>query len=182
MGSLFLLQGIFPTQRLKPGLLHCRQILYCLSSLTSGRIVFTDILLMCMSVSRFPFSEGHQSCWIRGLLGSTMTSSYLITPALMLFQNRITFGSSRGNDLNTHLQLVTDTFSYFQIPVMCGSSPTPSCFSLKHPKTNLGLQEHLHLGVTGLPYNFTLSAGIIITVAFIVLKSYHMPDILWISH
>ena len=27
----FLLQGIFPTQGLNPGLLHCRQILYCLS-------------------------------------------------------------------------------------------------------------------------------------------------------
>ena len=26
-----LLQGIFPTQELNPGLLHCRQILYCLS-------------------------------------------------------------------------------------------------------------------------------------------------------
>ena len=26
-----LLQGIFLTQRLNPGLLHCRQILYCLS-------------------------------------------------------------------------------------------------------------------------------------------------------
>ncbi|KAM7238686.1 hypothetical protein CapIbe_010206, partial [Capra ibex] len=25
------LQGIFPTQGLNPGLLHCRQILYCLS-------------------------------------------------------------------------------------------------------------------------------------------------------
>ena len=29
--SLSLLQGIFPTQGLKPGLLHCRQILYQLS-------------------------------------------------------------------------------------------------------------------------------------------------------
>ena len=28
MGSLSLLQGIFPTQWFKPGLLHCRQILY----------------------------------------------------------------------------------------------------------------------------------------------------------
>ena len=27
VGSLFLLQGIFPTQELNPGLLHCRQIL-----------------------------------------------------------------------------------------------------------------------------------------------------------
>ena len=30
-GSLSLLQGIFPTQELNPGLLHCRQILYQLS-------------------------------------------------------------------------------------------------------------------------------------------------------
>ena len=28
VGSLSLLQGIFPTQGLKPGLLHCRQIVY----------------------------------------------------------------------------------------------------------------------------------------------------------
>ena len=31
VGGLSLLQGIFPTHRLKPGLLHCRQILYQLS-------------------------------------------------------------------------------------------------------------------------------------------------------
>ena len=31
VGSLFLLQGIFPTQELNWGLLHCRQILYQLS-------------------------------------------------------------------------------------------------------------------------------------------------------
>ena len=31
MGSHFLLQGIFPTQVLNPGLLHCRQVLNCLS-------------------------------------------------------------------------------------------------------------------------------------------------------
>ena len=29
--SHFLLQGIFPTQRWNPGLLHCRQSFYCLS-------------------------------------------------------------------------------------------------------------------------------------------------------
>ena len=28
LSSLSLLQGIFPTQELNPGLLHCRQILY----------------------------------------------------------------------------------------------------------------------------------------------------------
>ena len=32
VGSLFLLQGIFPTQGLNPGLPHCRQILYQLSN------------------------------------------------------------------------------------------------------------------------------------------------------
>ena len=31
MGCHFFLQGIFPTQGLNSGLLHCRQILYCLS-------------------------------------------------------------------------------------------------------------------------------------------------------
>ena len=31
VGSLSLLQGIFPTQESNPGLLHCRQILYQLS-------------------------------------------------------------------------------------------------------------------------------------------------------
>ena len=31
VGSLVLPQGIFPTQKLNPGLLHCRQILYQLS-------------------------------------------------------------------------------------------------------------------------------------------------------
>ena len=31
VGSLSLLQGVFPTQGLKPGLLHCRRILYQLS-------------------------------------------------------------------------------------------------------------------------------------------------------
>ena len=28
VGRHFLLQGIFPTQRWNPGLLHCRQVLY----------------------------------------------------------------------------------------------------------------------------------------------------------
>ena len=31
VGSRFLLQGIFPIKGSNPGLLHCKQILYCLS-------------------------------------------------------------------------------------------------------------------------------------------------------
>jgi len=38
VGSHSLLQGIFPSQRLNPGLLHCRQILYQLSHEGSPRI------------------------------------------------------------------------------------------------------------------------------------------------
>ena len=36
------LQGIFPTQGLKLGLLHCRQILYCLSHQGSLDIMFNE--------------------------------------------------------------------------------------------------------------------------------------------
>ena len=39
MGCHALLQGIFPTQRLNPGLLHCRQILHHLSCQGSPRIL-----------------------------------------------------------------------------------------------------------------------------------------------
>ena len=39
LGSLSLLQGIFPTQGLNPGLLHCRWILYQLSHKASPRIL-----------------------------------------------------------------------------------------------------------------------------------------------
>ena len=37
--SLFLLQGIFPTQELNPGLPHCRQILYQISHKGSPRML-----------------------------------------------------------------------------------------------------------------------------------------------
>ena len=39
VGSLFLLQGIFPTQGSNPGLLHCKLILYRLSHKRSPRIL-----------------------------------------------------------------------------------------------------------------------------------------------
>ena len=49
VGSLSLLQGIFPTQGLNPGLLHCRQILYQLSYHGSPRI---------LEWVAYPFSSG----------------------------------------------------------------------------------------------------------------------------
>ena len=49
VGSLSLLQGIFPTQGSNPGLLHCRQILYQLSHKGSPRI---------LEWAAYPFSKG----------------------------------------------------------------------------------------------------------------------------
>ena len=54
MGSHSLLQGIFPTQGLNPGLLHCRQILYQLSHKGSPRI---------LAWVAYPFSS--RSSWPR---------------------------------------------------------------------------------------------------------------------
>ena len=54
MGSLSLLQGIFPTQGSNPGLPHCRQILYQLSYQGSLRI---------LEWVAYPFSSG--SSWPR---------------------------------------------------------------------------------------------------------------------
>ena len=45
VGSIPLLQGIFPTQELNQGLLHCRQILYQLSYQGSPYDVWTIIIL-----------------------------------------------------------------------------------------------------------------------------------------
>ena len=49
MGSLFLFQGIFPTQGSNTGLLHCRQILHHLSHQGSPRI---------LEWVAYPFSRG----------------------------------------------------------------------------------------------------------------------------
>ena len=44
VGSSSLLQGIFPTQGLNPGLPHCRQILYCLSHQGSNTKIYRVIV------------------------------------------------------------------------------------------------------------------------------------------
>ena len=56
VGCHALLQGIFPTQRLNPGLPRCRRILYCLSHQGSPMhaVIFSPIL-------------GHLTCLLRNL-------------------------------------------------------------------------------------------------------------------
>ena len=51
MGCHFLLQGIFPTQGLNLCLLHCRQILYCLSHWGSSSRWYTYTLRQTRQIS-----------------------------------------------------------------------------------------------------------------------------------
>ena len=72
VGCLSLLQGIFPTQGLNPGLLHCRRILYQLSHKENLRI---------LEWVAFPFSRG--SSWPRNWTGvSRITGGFFTSWAI----------------------------------------------------------------------------------------------------
>ena len=68
VGRLFLLQGIFPTQGLNPGLPHCRWILYELSRKGSPRI---------LEWLAYPFSSGSSQprswTWVSCIAGRFFT-------------------------------------------------------------------------------------------------------------
>ena len=68
VGSLSLLQGIFPTQGLNPGLPHCRWILYHLSYQGSPRI---------LEWVAYPFSRG--SSWPRNRTGVSCIADRFFT-------------------------------------------------------------------------------------------------------
>jgi len=65
VGSLSLLQGIFPTQGLNPSLPHCRQILYQLSHKGSPRIL-EWIAYLFSSGSSWPRNWTGVSCIVGG--------------------------------------------------------------------------------------------------------------------
>ena len=65
VGSLSLLQGIFPTQRLNPGLPHCRQILYQLTHQGSPRILEWVAYPFSRRSSQ-PRNQTRVSCTARG--------------------------------------------------------------------------------------------------------------------
>ena len=64
VGCHAFLQGIFPTQEMNPILLHCRQILYCLSNQTSP--LFLLYLVKSHSLETQP-----QTAVLQGLGGAT---------------------------------------------------------------------------------------------------------------
>ena len=68
VGSLSLLQGIFPTQGLNPSLSHCKQILYQLSHKGSPRIL-EWIAYPVSSGSSWPYPVSSGSSWPRNRTG-----------------------------------------------------------------------------------------------------------------
>ena len=68
VGSLSLLQGIFPTQGSNPGLQHCRRILYQLSHKGSPRI---------LEWVAYPFSIG--SSWLGNLTSISCIAGWFFT-------------------------------------------------------------------------------------------------------
>ena len=84
--SLSLLQGIFPTRGLNPGLLHCRQILYCLNHQKSPRI---------LEWVAYSFSRG--SLWPRNptgvsCIGGRFFTSWATREALSQLANHLKTG------------------------------------------------------------------------------------------
>ena len=71
MGCHFFLQGIFPTQGLNQGLLHCRQILYRLSYKGSLFGILLTVKLYTLSHKMYksdnPFPNDHQLCTLNSL-------------------------------------------------------------------------------------------------------------------
>ena len=59
-GCHFLLQVVFPTQGCNPGLLHCKQILYCLSH--QGSLIH-NIMAQKGQSGCHPHCKKHSFCW-----------------------------------------------------------------------------------------------------------------------
>ena len=85
VGGLSLLQGIFPTQGLNPGLLHCRQILYRLIHKASLRTLEWVAYLFSRGSSQ-PRNQTGVSCIAGGFFTSwalsSLTSDLARSPAL----------------------------------------------------------------------------------------------------
>ena len=94
VSSLSLLQGIFPTQRLNPGLPRCRWILYSLSHLGSPRI----LELVAYPFFRRSFQTRNWtgiSCIAGGVFTSWTTRETLKTPPKTVGMNKWIWWSSR---------------------------------------------------------------------------------------
>ena len=87
VGSLSLLQGIFPTQGSNPGLPHCRQILYQLSPKGSPRVLEWVAYPFCSGSSR-PRNWTRVSC-----IASRFFTNWAIREALTISRSFLEFMS-----------------------------------------------------------------------------------------
>ena len=111
MSSLYLLQGIFPTQRLNPGLPHCRQILYCLShqgSLINHSVQFSSVqLLSRVRLFKTPWIE----LQIKTTMGCQLT--HIRRAIIMMDNNSNNNGrESEKEYIHTHTHTHTHTHIY----------------------------------------------------------------------
>ena len=97
-GNLSLFQGIFPTQGLNPGLLHCKQILYQLSHKGSPVYVVASISIFIIKY--------YCTIWIYHIL--------FIHSAINEHMDCFQFGAIVNNStVNIHVQIFTCTCFYF---------------------------------------------------------------------
>ena len=99
VGCHTLLQGIFPTQGLNPGLLYCRQILHCLSHQRSTEIHMctkTNIPIRC-----FRNDNSHQFLKLLYPTGSSLS------PLLYLYVFPSRVRTPSPNHINTFTHLLT---------------------------------------------------------------------------
>ena len=83
VGSHSLLQGIFLTRGSNPGLLHCRQILYCLSHLGSPHLKWQWLLIVPQSLFS-PLCTPHESSLLTWTCGTTEDASVPPGPIIPL--------------------------------------------------------------------------------------------------
>ena len=121
VGCHFLLQGIFPTQGLNPGFLHCRQILYGLSykgSPYSFKYVFIAFFNVCSFLSEHLLYMGLLSVQLAIGLLCTRHSSRL---CLIIFSDICMCVSEGYSHLHFHLTSVCSPSS-----ALFSASLTPS--------------------------------------------------------
>ena len=107
VGSLSLLQGIFPTQGSNPGLPHCRQILYQLSPQGSPRILEWVVYPFSSGSSR-PRNQTRVSC---------IAGGFFTNLAIRLIECYVTFISTTRKQEENSKQIFFSVMSLLDIEI-----------------------------------------------------------------
>ena len=131
VGCRALLQGIFPTQRLIPGLPHCRQILYHLSHQGNPRILEWVACPFSRGSSQ-PRNQNGISCiagrffigWVTReapLMSSVQFSPSVVSNSLRPHESQHANVLTPGNFSSRRLPIIVNTQLWFLLPI------TPKC-------------------------------------------------------